>query len=350
MIYHLNIVTASVAYQLYFTYIFQVFRVVYDFTFGLLPIPALYIFLISIIFLLARSLYVYRRQYSKQLKGHFIKSSVLRMFGFAGGIIVGFYVLWGFNYKREGVFRELGVAVIVPDSAFLVNETSEIVTTLNNLRALISKDTVAFSSPYSFLKIEAEIRKNQEQLLESWDVPIWGRVRVRKIHPQGILLGWSAAGIYIPFVMEGHIDGGLHPLQWPFVAAHEMAHGYGYTDEGDCNFVGFLTCISSEDNFVKYSGWLTYFRYLYRDLRRLDKDIAIHLYQNLNISVRNDLIAIQQQSDKFPDFFPWWRDIVYDNYLKSHGVADGLNSYNKIVRQVYSWRLAEKVPLLPSER
>lgn len=272
------------------------------------------------------------------------------MFGFAGGIIVGFYVLWGFNYKREGVFRELGVAVLVPDSAFLVNETSEIVTTLNNLRTLLSKDTVAFSSPYSFLKIEAEIRKNQEQLLKSWDVPIWGRVRVRKIHPQGILLGWSAAGIYIPFLMEGHIDGGLHPLQWPFVAAHEMAHGYGYTDEGDCNFVGFLTCISSEDNFVKYSGWLTYFRYLYRDLRRLDKDLAIHFYQNLNISVRNDLIAIQQQSDKFPDFFPWWRDIVYDNYLKSHGVADGLNSYNKIVRQVYSWRLAEKVPLLPSER
>ncbi|MCB0582976.1 MAG: DUF3810 family protein, partial [Phaeodactylibacter sp.] len=72
-------------------------------------------------------------------------------------------------------------------------------------------------------------------------------------------------GLYFPFTGEGHIDAGLHPLQKPYVMAHELAHGYGFGDEGTCNFLGYLACIGSDDPVIAYIGHLNYWRTLAAD-------------------------------------------------------------------------------------
>ena len=58
-----------------------------------------------------------------------------------------------------------------------------------------------------------------------------GKIRCRQILPQGILLRISTAGFYNPLTGECNIDKGLHPLQKPFVMAHELFHGMGITGE-----------------------------------------------------------------------------------------------------------------------
>ena len=92
-------------------------------------------------------------------------------------------------------------------------------------------------------------------------MPHSGRVRVRQPWPNGFLLRWSTAGIYIPQTGEGHIDRGLLAVQKPFTIAHEMAHGYGVADEGACNFIAWLACSQSRDPWVRFGGALTYWRY-----------------------------------------------------------------------------------------
>ena len=119
--------------------------------------------------------------------------------------------------------------------------------------------------------VENDIRKHQEDLLQEWNMPTWGRVRVRKIWP-GILLHFRTSGIYIPHAFEGHLDKGLYYKQHPFTMAHEMSHGYGITDESVANFVAYLTCIRSSDVHIRYSAELAYWRYLasyYRQFHRL---------------------------------------------------------------------------------
>ena len=56
-------------------------------------------------------------------------------------------------------------------------------------------------------------------------------------------------------------------LQIPFTLAHEMAHGYGITDEGDCNTLAYLVCLHSKNKAIQYSGLLAYLRYLWNDSR-----------------------------------------------------------------------------------
>ena len=339
-----NLVSHVQVFEYYFSGFFQGIRWIWDHTLGYSPVPWIYVLAGGLVYYIFRELInLYR--YSFEMKYSFFwKRAASKMVSGVCLIIFLFFILWGFNYKRAGLFDELGVKVSTPDSLALIQEAELTINILNGLRVQLLPDSTALDTVPDFAALENEIRKQQIHLLNMYKVPSNGRVRVRKIHPEGSLLVWSAAGIYIPFVMEGHIDGGLHPLQWPFVAAHEMAHGYGYTDEGDCNFIGFITCMMSEDLFIRYSAWLGYFRYLYYDIRALDKKLALDYFHTLHKGVRADLAAISAQSNKFPDWLPWWRDLVYHNYLKVQGVKEGLKSYNLIVRQVMSWKKEGKSP------
>ena len=58
-----------------------------------------------------------------------------------------------------------------------------------------------------------------------------------------------------PYFLETLVAGDLLPFEQPFVVAHEWSHLAGYADEGDANFVGWLTCLGGSDA-DHYSGWL----------------------------------------------------------------------------------------------
>lgn len=56
---------------------------------------------------------------------------------------------------------------------------------------------------------------------------------MRVLEPAGCLLVFGTAGIFWPFSGEGYVDSGLDSLVIPFTMAHEFAHGFGWTDEGN---------------------------------------------------------------------------------------------------------------------
>src|SRR5690606_10755435 len=162
-------------------------------------------------------------------------------------------------------------------------------------------------------------------------LPGIGRVRVRQPWPKGILMRWSTAGIYIPQVAEGHIDRGLAAVQKPFTMAHEMAHGYGVTDEGACNFIAWLACRQSPDPAIRYSGALLYWRYVASEMPREAVDQAL---QKLPPVVERSLRVIRDNNRRYPDILPRLRDLIYGTYLRGHGVQGGLRSYHYVVLMV----------------
>lgn len=58
----------------------------------------------------------------------------------------------------------------------------------------------------------------------------------------------------------------------------------------------------------------------------------------INPSVIGDLKDIIMYSRRYPDIMPKLRDLVYDQYLKSHGVSEGLLSYGRVVLLALSWQ------------
>lgn len=328
--------------QYYFRGIFQVFRWVYDHTLGYLPVPMVYITLVIFIVYTAK---IFTKMIQKGKSGNWLSGigeGILSLMAFLGGALFFFYMLWGFNYNRPDIYTDLEMQEQIIDSSYLIKEIDRVTQELIITRAMISTDSLtALSDADIPHNLEVLIRADLEDLLQSWDMPTSGRVRVRKLLPKGILLRFSTAGVYVPYALEGHIDGGLHPIQWPFTMAHEMTHGYGYGDEGTCNFIGYLACMRSENDVIRYSAIRAYWRYLMSDLRKLDKDLYRNHLRRLPLGIKTDLNEIIDYMDRYPDIMPAVRDKVYDTYLKSHGVAAGLANYSHMIRYVKAYEERE---------
>jgi hypothetical protein len=146
----------------------------------------------------------------------------------------------------------------------------------------------------------------------------------------------SVDGMTDPFFLETLVADDLLPFERPFVVAHEWSHLAGFNDEGEANFIGWLTCTKASD-LARYSGWL----FLYSQASAaLGEEERAEVAARLAPGPRADLQAIaervrRQRKPLVAD--TGWR--VYDRYLKANRVESGVASYAEVVRLVLGVRL-----------
>ncbi|MCP4440632.1 MAG: DUF3810 domain-containing protein [Aureispira sp.] len=268
-----------------------------------------------------------------------VKEFFLSLFGFLGGLIFLFLFMWGYNYARVPLEEQMHIDALPLDLAALKIEGSYIKDKCIDIRKQIpNTDTTAIDASYYPDDLENTMRELLEGVLDEAGYPTTGSVRGRFIKPKGILLRFSASGVYMPFTGEGHVDDGLHILQKPFTLAHELAHGYGFGDEAICNFLGYLACIRSNNLAIQYSGYLTYWRYVFGELKALDYDYYKPERATISKGMQNDLKAVYATYRLYPDLIPKLQQAAYDVYLKSQGVKEGVKSYDRMVVLIAAWR------------
>ncbi|MCB0660879.1 MAG: DUF3810 domain-containing protein [Saprospiraceae bacterium] len=311
-------------FQLYDSWIFPMIRKVYSFTLYQLPFPVMYFFVFVCLVIVGIFL---KNVIQKKLTYY---DSILKVANGLGYAYFLFYFLWGFQYFRPSMVDLLHLDAVTMDSTALKKEFSTASTKIKDLREKLSQDTLPLKDLGSYDENFLAIAENQKTILTQWRWFATEKAHIRMLYPKGVLLRFSTAGFYWPFIGEGQIDGGLHPLQWPFTAAHELAHANGITDEGECNFIGFLTCIKSQNLAIQYSGWLGYWRYVYFEM--IKNKVSVHEEMaNLPLGVLNDLKDIRKYLLQYPDILPQLRDVIYESYLKNNHVTSGLQSYNQII-------------------
>ena len=315
-------------------------RAIFDYTIGLLPIPMFYVFFILLIAFLVK--YIKQAfQIKKPFKQRIGKFG-FHALRFVSIIIVWFLVTWGYNYGRIPIENQLDLTLKPLSIQEIKEETQWTTRKAIELRKLVADiDTNALGQEFLPKDLENEMRASLKSVLAELGYPTFGRVRARELHP-GVLLRLRTAGVYWFFVGEGNIDSGLHPLQKPFTTAHEMAHGYGFGDEGTCNFLAYLACLKSNQAYVRYAGMLTYWRYIAREYKIREPE-KYQQFRDANLSkgIGNDLVAIYENGQKYPSILNSVRDATYDTYLKAQGLDDGLENYNRIVVLVNGWKRKE---------
>ena len=110
------------------------------------------------------------------------------------------------------------------------------------------------------------VHKKLREILILNDYNIPGNVKGQELYPKGILLRSSTSGIY-RFSLEKHINGGLHPIQKPFTQLVKKM-----VVKKTLVIFSFLACIHSDNKAIQYAGYLSYWRYVYSELRRIDPD------------------------------------------------------------------------------
>lgn len=291
-----------------------------------MPIPLMYLFWLMVLWGAWKKIQSWRQ------KGFAIGQFLLGTASFLGALLFFFFTLWGFNYSRVSIECQLGLRLkplnkVELDSAFH-RETRLLI----RLRAKIphAQNRALHRTDFP-KKLERSLSESLESWLSAQHFPTPGRVRGRLLYPEGVFLRFSTAGLYFPYTGEGHIDPGLAPLQWPYTLSHELGHGYGFADEGTCNFLALMGCDRSRDLAIRYSGRLNYWRTLAGQLRRYDPEAFQKMRDRLPKEIQLDLEAINTAFLRFPDFVPDLQPRIYNAYLKSQGIAEGVLNYDRVV-------------------
>ncbi len=185
--------------------------------------------------------------------------------------------------------------------------------------------------PYTLAELDDKINQAYKTVCEEHDF-------IQKLNTsvKPVLLSkpWTythIAGVYTFFTGEANINTNFPDYTLPFTVAHEMAHQRGISREEEANFVAFLVCISSDDAYIRYSGYLSVYEYVASALYSANEEAYFAVLQNMSAKVKGELVS-------FSEFFDEYRDStasqvvesVQDAYLQQQGQVQGSRSYDLV--------------------
>jgi hypothetical protein len=315
--------------------IFPIIRSMIDGSIARLPFPTFYIFL-GILSLLIGTFFYYLRS-NRGWKKKF-QLSIKWLSNVAGLMIFLFLVLWGFNYQRIPLYQQLKLLPAPLALEELLEEVQLTEQLLIHLRSAVTEDTVAIEEIVRYDVLENVVRAEVQKTLNHLGYHVNGHPRTKAFYPAGFLNKMGILGIYFPFTGESYIDPALHDLEKPFTIAHEMAHSYGITDEGEANFVAWVICSNSEDRLLQYAGNLQLLRYQLNNLYKIEKKSYYKILRNLNIGIKNDMVSIKKKAEEIKPISLAITRKSNDIFLKTQGVKAGIKSYSQLPMLAYAWR------------
>ena len=162
----------------------------------------------------------------------------------------------------------------------------------------------------------------------------------KKIYYSNIMTQQYLAGIYFPFSMEANYNKLMYSSNMPSVICHELCHLKGYIREDEANFISFVACINSDNDFIKYSGYLSVYNYIINDIYRYGNDEIFEKlkstdelvdYDNIFLK-EEDFSEIEENSIISTDKLSEATDVFLNSNLKMNGISLGVDNYNEVVK------------------
>jgi len=311
---------------LYRRFIFQTFRFFWDHTIGLLPFPLVYLFIIWLVWKIFSTLK------KKETKKEFL----LLSFVFLSRAFSLFMWMWGFNYACTNFKQNDFTAAISEMELYHFGE---------HIAETISLyDDVALKPSLNQNGYSSDITEAVENYLQTNGWLTYGEVKCVEIGGDGLLRRLGASGIYLPYTGQGHCDATYPDHVKLMIKAHETAHGYGITNEGEADYVAFMSLWKYDnrnevDSMIirefKYSAMLSLLRTIRTELNRMNDSLRIELDKKTSWNIRKEMMAIRINSLAYPSLFPELSTGLNDAYLKTMGVREGVKSYDEFLARVY---------------
>ncbi|MBE6706670.1 MAG: DUF3810 domain-containing protein [Ruminococcaceae bacterium] len=138
-------------------------------------------------------------------------------------------------------------------------------------------------------------------------------------------------GVYTFFTGESNINVAFPDYTIPFTAAHELAHQRGIARENEANFVAFLVCSSSEDDYVRYCAYLNMYEYVASALASADPSLYSQVYATLPTAVRAELDAYSRFYEKYRNSAASEVSGAVNNAVLIINGTEGTKSYGMVV-------------------
>jgi len=224
--------------------------------------------------------------------------------------------------------RLLEIEDLASAMQILISESREV---SGNIKYVYS-ETGSTAMPYSLKELNKKLNEAYKNMLERHDLfkRIYSRVKPVILSEQ--MSKTHITGIYVPFTGEANVNIDFPDYNLPFTAAHEMAHLMGVGREDEANFVAFLVCIYSGDDYIRYSGLVSMTEYIGNALYKADKDRYYEITKELPEIISQEMAAYSRFFDKYRNTeISKVANAVNNTYLKSQGQEQGAKSYGFVV-------------------
>jgi Protein of unknown function (DUF3810) len=245
-------------------------------------------------------------------------------------LVLVFYLAWGLNYRRVPLIRK------IPFDAQAISAEAA--------KALALRTVGEINTLYPAAHTYASTTVDVDPSLSAGFAEAQRAVGV--VHPatpgrpKNSILDWyfkaaGVSGMTDPIFLETLVVSDLIPFERSHVIAHEWSHLAGFVDEGEANFVGWLSCMKASPA-ARYSGWMFLYTELVSALNDADRK---EVTSRLDFGPRADLLSAAERIRR--DVKPvianaGW--MVYDRYLKANRVEAGRASYAQVVRIILGVR------------
>jgi hypothetical protein len=185
--------------------------------------------------------------------------------------------------------------------------------------------------PYSNEEMGQKLLVAYDKLCGEYDFIGNFHSRVKPVMLSEAMSYTHITGVYSYFTGEANLNVAFPDYTLPYTAAHELAHQRGIAREDEANFIAFLVCISSDDAYIRYSGYLNLYEYVSSALYRADSELYYELRDGLSDAVRYEMRAYSSFFDKYRDSVASEvSGAVNNTYLQMQG-TQGTKSYGLVV-------------------
>ena len=197
---------------------------------------------------------------------------------------------------------------------------------LNNCIAQLSFKENGDLENRSLNEITKEVKKAYQIVNDNYFNPYFGSVK--PMLSSFIYREFQITGVTFSPFGEANINTMNTNAGIPLTVAHELAHTRGVMREDDANKLAFYVCLNSEDPYLRYSAYVSYF-YQLRNIASSSyltaEELALcHQIDSAYNKTNSYIYKYWQEHDLLEKF----ADFVNNLYIKSSGVQEGTDSYS----------------------
>lgn len=254
--------------------------------------------------------------------------NLLTAVGAAAWLYILFLALWGLNYRRVPLEQRLDY-----DQSRLTPEAA---------MSFVNSAVVAVNEGYATAHVQAAKPDALESAFADVQIALGAtQLAVPGVPKRSLLTQYfrraAIDGMTDPYLLEIIINPDVLEFERPFVVAHEWAHLAGYASEQEANFVSWLTCVPGDPS-ARYSGWLAAYQHAMLAIPRADRGSV----NALDVGPRQDLQAIAARYARSSPVVRRAARSAYDEYLRANRIAEGIASYDAVVRLMIGTRFGDR--------
>ncbi|MBQ3561567.1 MAG: DUF3810 domain-containing protein [Oscillospiraceae bacterium] len=248
----------------------------------------------------------------------------------------------GTNYYREGFAEKTDLKIekssvneLYDLCAFLLEEAAE---SGQNLLHKESGETV-FAPQNTLMAKRA--KEEFEKFAADYDFMDMGFGKFGTPKPvffSEVMAYLQISGVYSPYTFEANICTAGPDFLRGSTMMHEQSHLRGFMNEAEANFIAYLACAQSEDDYFRYSGTCLALLYSMNALYAADYELWYELRIQYPEYVDADMRAQNAYIDAHDTKVAEVSDAVNDTYLKLNDQQEGTRSYGKMVDLLLAYR------------